>query len=489
MFIRQASEEPVNWDFERDILIVGAGGCGLTAAVTAAERAPELEITVLEKNPAVGGKTKLSSGMIRAAGTKLQKAEGIDDSPESLTDDILAVREDENKSRDRAVISAIAAESGPTIDWLADSIGVDFHLHTGPYGLSENSVYRNHYPVNEVGEVPRNCVTVIDGLESKAASLGVEVLTSTPAHQLVVDGDEVIGVVSKQEPQAEPRMQSRSTFKSKKVLLANDGFGANVDMRNEFFPEIRGLEHWGSHGNTGEAVKWGQALGAQMEEPHYNVISLFTDPDQVWLPVELTREEGAIYVNREGERFVDVSNEIYITISTEVLKQPGKVAYVLFDQNIRDSLRSVKITKNEIENAFDQDVFAESETVEGLATQLGVEPSTLEETVTNVNEAAQSSGGESTGGDEKRVKQTLSPPFYGTRVKPVLIKCKMGLRVNEQAEVLHEDGHSIPNLYAGGNAAMALSGGDELSLTPGTNLMTAFTQGRIMGKSAADSLS
>lgn len=477
MFVKHLDSENVDWDRTVDTAIIGGGGCGLSAAVTASE--PAHDVVVLEKSRRVGGKTRLSTGQIRAAGTRYQTELGVEDSADRLVEDILA---NLGKVRDieREMIKAIADESGDTIEWLTEEIGIEFHLHVGPYEMEGNSVPRTHYPMDENSEVPRTGEPIIEGLRQAAANRGVEILTNTPAQQLIIEDGAVIGVVSKADPEPDPRRQPRLCIRAENVLIACDGFGANYDMRTRYFPETAELEHWGAHGNTGESVRWGEALGAQMETPHYNALPQFTEPDEVWLPIEIIKE-GAVCLNSEGQRFLDVGNEAYFTISKQIVKQPGGIAYLIIDKRIREALRTATLTKNQFKKVLETGVFESGKTIGELADALNIDAENVEAAIETVNADA---AGKSVSAHGRAVKETLSAPFYGTKIRPRLIKCKAGLLVDAKTRVINEDGKPMPNLSAGGNAAMSLTQGDNSVYTPGTNLMTALTQGKIFGRHA-----
>lgn len=472
MLTRNVSEfTRSEWDVETDILIIGAGGAGLTAGLAAAEQ--EVDVRIYEKEDEVGGNTGLATGAFVGADTILQREAGIEDSPEKLLRDIF--RRNERKS-DEALTRRIAEESGPTIDWLIDVMNVQFRLNTGPYRVPGHSVNRSHFPVDEDGQLRRTGSVLIDQLVDAADRRSIDIRTETPIEQLIVDDDgTVVGALTALNVGTSGDA-SRDLIRTKKILLATDGFGANYELRAELIPETLEMEYWGSPGCTGEAIKWGKELGAQVEDISYLAFATVSQPQGVWIPGELVAM-GSLFVNAEAEQFIDTNDVTYPEITAEILDQSGAAAYQLFDRTIYDTIASSEEGSERFSNCVERGVFESAETIRGLAEALGLNPVTLDTTVKEYISDA---------GEEFEERPFSEPPFYGTKIKPTLNQGLGGLKVDRKAQVLRENDEPIPNLFAGGGATTGITGGVTGGYLPGNGLMTALVLGRIMGETAAN---
>lgn len=465
----------ITWDESVDVLVVGGGGCGLTAAVTAA--AADIDVTVLEKQPEFGGNTALSTGGIVAAGSKLQAEHGVEDDPEILAADILEYNEGRG---DPDLIHAIAEESGPTIDWFVEEIGVGFRVTPDSYGIVGHSVDRAHWPVDDGGDISRSGEPIIAGLVAEAEERGVDLRTAEPVDDLVVDGDRVVGVATR--PTLKPYgLAIRRAIRAERIVLATDGFGRNYELRRDRCPETLDMMYWGSAGNEGDTIRWAEELGLEILDVSYLGFPMSSYPEGVWLPGELP-QEGAILVNRNGERFIDAGRARYTEMTYHIMDQPGSVAYVVFDDRMHGAMAESGISSQRFSNCLERDVFETAGDVDGLAERLGLPVEAFRETVAAVNAAA-------TGEDDtefgRAVTETLSPPLYGTMIKPALAETLGGLRVDTDGHVLRDDGSPVDTLFAGGGASRGVTGGTPGGYLPGNGLLVAFNLGRIIGRQAA----
>jgi fumarate reductase flavoprotein subunit len=383
------------------------------------------------------------------------------------------------------LVTTVARESGPTIDWLADDVGVDFELHTGRFEMAGHSVSRTHYPLDDGGEIPRNGVPLVETLEAAAAENGVEVLTRTPMDQLVLDeaDDTVIGALYKEDPDPEPRQQENFSVRAERVLLACDGFGANRELVVELLPELAGLDYWGTRENTGEAVRIARELDLALDVPLFSMHGPFTVPDGVYLQNELVKA-GAIIVNRDAERFIDCGAEPYRVMDIEILEQPDSTGYLVIDRDVVDLFLDEDLTRNQFRHVLDQGVFDVADSVGELAGFYGLDADRLAETIETVNGAIEGQDVEF----GRAFPHELTPPFYAAKIRPMYVKARAGIRVDENVRAKREDGSVVEGLYAGGNAAESLEAGDPNAYIPGMDLMTAYTEGKIAAEHAAASI-
>ena len=414
--------------------------------------------------PKPAGSTALSTGLIPAAGTRFQRALGIEDSPALLAEDIWRKAKG---ATDRAIVDAVARASGPTIEWLADRHGVAFKLVEG-FLYPGHSVLRMHGTPHRTGE------ELESALLAAAARLGVDVVSSAVATDLFVREDGRVVAVGFARPDG-----AKEIVGCEALVLACCGFGGNKEMVRELIPEIADAEFWGHVGNKGDAIIWGKALGAAVADlgsyqGHGAVATPYGNPVNWGL---LTN--GGYQVNTLGARF---SNEVrgYSEQAVEVIAQPGRVAWDVFDEARErpilgfadyDEIRSLGGVKR-------------AESVRALAALMGVLPDALERTNAEVD-ALRASGRADRWGRKFAGTAPLAAPFCAIKVTGALFHTQGGLVIDPAAAVLRPDGTALPNLFAGGGAARGLSGPSNWGYFSGGGLLTATTLGRIAGESAA----
>ena len=482
MFVRSVETELVEWEAEVDLAVVGGGGCGLAAATAAS--AFDCEVLLVEKADEVGGKAEVATGQICGVDTTLQRERGIEDSPEAFYEDLLEQQTEESATQydlNRELITTVAGRSGEALDWLVEDVGADLTLHTGRFEMSGHRVHRTHYPVRDDGVIPRAGKPVTDALAEAARDRGVEIRTGFPCDQLLLDENtgELIGIASKENPTGVPRRQEVHMIRASHVLLACDGFAANAELFADRFPDVAELDYWGTRENTGDAIRMAQELGLELDEPLFDMHGPFTVPDGVYLPNELVKT-GSIIVNKSAERFMDCGNVPYRVMDIHIIEQEDTIGYLIFDQEIVDIFLEEELTRHQFGYLLDEDCFSVTESVAELAAEHGLDEATLAEEIETVNRAAE--------GDPEAVPygrafpHELSAPFYSAKIKPMYVKGRQGIKVNERMQVVREDGSVVENLYAGGNASESLEAGDPNAYIAGMDLMTALTEGYIVGE-------
>ncbi|MEF8857268.1 MAG: FAD-dependent oxidoreductase [Haloplanus sp.] len=456
----------VTFDVETDVLVAGAGGCGLVATLAACE-APDLTVTLLEKSDEVGGNTALSTGMIPAAGTRLQREAGIEETPADMARDILEKNE---YTADEAMVRHLAQESADLIHWLIDDWDISLHL-VDDFKYPKHSEFRMHAPPGRNGEN-----FVAEARDRVEARDNAELLTNTPVTKLVVEDEAVVGVVA-------GAVQSEA-IRAEKVVLATDGFAGNRRMvETHCDEEIANALYFGSDGNTGDGIRWGSALGGDLAcmdayQAHATVVN-----QTGALSTYAIIMNGGILVNEAGERFGNESAG-YSAFAVDVLRQPDGLGYEIFDASIHDQLTG---EFDDFDRAVELGSYTRADSVADLAAELGCDPESTAATVEAYNRAVEAGEPDEVGRTDGR--KPLEAPFYGTKVTGSLFHTQGGLVVDEHARVTREDGSVVDNLYAGGGAAVGVSGHGAGGYLSGNGLTAALGFGRLAGIHARESLS
>lgn len=456
--------DDLSWDIEVDVLVIGAGGCGLVAALAAAQT--DVSVFVVEKEKSAGGNTSLSQAMVPAAGTKAQIEAGFDDSIELMTEDILKKND---YSSDPALTKHVAEEATKLVDWLRDQVGIDLELVT-EFIYPGHSSYRIHANRSRKGEhLINDLVNAANRIEN------LDIAYNAVAKRLVATRAErgVVGV------EVEIEGVGRNLAQAKKVILALNGFGANREMLRKYIPEMADAYYFGHEGNTGEGILWGQVLGAQLEcmaayQSHGSVAyphgTLLT-----WAVISL----GGYQVNLEGKRFVNEYHG-YSEHALDVLKQTKGVAIEIFDQRIYDTV----VEYEDFQKCLRMEAIKKFDSIEALAESFRLPAEQMSLTHKEIQEAAMGKAQDPMG--RKDLKEPLKPPFYGVKVTGALFHTQGGLKVNKRAEVIGLDNRPIPNLYAGGGTACGFSGkSGPKGYLSANGLLAALVIGKIAGEQAA----
>ena len=441
---------------ETDIVIIGAGGAGMAAAIMAHQAG--MNFVILEKMPYVGGNTTKATGGMNAAETHYQKEQGIEDSKALFAADTMKGGHAKN---DPLLVATLANSSAEAIEWL-DSIGADLPKISFSGGASVNRI---HAPADGSGVGNY----LVDRFSAKLAELGVPVMLNTKATELLADTEGKICGVKAEGPDA------FYTFNCKAVILASGGFGANEDMYTQYRPDLKGTVTTNAPGATGDGIVMAQALGADLVD--IGEIQLHPTVEQTtsMLITESVRGDGAILVNQAGVRF---TNELLTrdAVSAAELAQEGQYAYILFDQNLRDHLKA-------IEKYVKADLTKQADTIEGLAEQLGIDPATLAKTLADWNEIVKNQRDTEFGRTTGMNADLTTPPYYAIKIAPGIHNTMGGVKIDVAAQVINTEGKPIPGLFAAGEVTGGVHGGNRLG---GNAVADIVIFGRIAAQSAIE---
>lgn len=449
----------ITFPLTAETLVVGAGACGLTAAL-AAQQAGQAPL-VIERDPVPRGSTALSAGLIPAAGTRFQRAVGIDDGPALFAADIQAKAKGE---ADPAIVDLVTREAGPTVEWLADRYGL-------PFSVVDDFDYPGHRRRRLHGLPSRTGEELLDRLRAATEDQGIDVVYDHAVTTLYADPDGRVRGVGTRAPDG-----SEDRIGCDRLVLACNGFGGNRAMVRAHMPAIGEALYFGHDGNQGDALAWGQALGAATRhlgafQGHGSV----AHPDGILITWGVITE-GGVQVNTQGQRFWDESQG-YSEAARAVLAQPDGIAWDIFDGRIAGIARQF----GDFRQAEAADIFRKAETVDALAAAIGVPADRLAATLDQV---AAAKAGQRTDPFGRAFAGTpqLTPPYWAVRVTGALFHTQGGLAIDAQARVLRADGSGpLPNLFAAGGAACGVSGAGDSGYLSGNGLLTAVVLGRIAG--------
>src|SRR5262245_24784768 len=445
-------------DVDRHIIVIGAGGCGLMAALVAAKKGAR--VLLLEKTDKPGGGTAFSSRGIRAAGSRRQRELKIDDSAALYAQDIL---QRNNGESDAVLTRRLAENSGRVADFLTDEAGIEFQIGEFVFG---HSAQRSHSW--------REDKTVTDFLFAAVErEEKIQVRFATPVLALEQGKDGAVAGVK----------TSDGMLTARKIILASGGFGASAELLSKYIPKAVGIPFPGHHGTTGDGIKMGLAIGAATEnmgalQPY----SAYVGPGKRAVAPEVALS-GEIMVDAAGKRFVD-ETRYPGGLGIKMLDLPGKQAYEIFDARIFRLHRNAPGLRN-LSALVDAGLLLKSETPEELAGKLGIDAEGLRQTVRESNERAARGDKDAFG---RVLPQPLEGPYYGIKVTVALYHTQGGLKVNANGQVLRADGSIIPNLYAGGGVAVGVSGRGLEGYLPGNGLLASLGLGMIAAEHAVASL-
>ena len=489
-----------------DVVVVGAGGAGMTAAITATDAGKK--VIVVESQPIAGGNSVRSTGGMNAAKTPYQdknefaEAAGVEktlataaekyadnatitalaatvksqwdayqanpqgyfDSVELMELDTLIGGKGKNNPE---LVKALAENSAAAIEWLA-SIGADVK-NVGAFGGA--SVKRIHRPVNADGKVTAVGAYIVPILEKNLQDRNVQFLFDTTANEIIMKDGKAVGI------KATGKDGNKVTINAKSVVIATGGFGANAEMVEKYKPELKGFATTNAEGAQGQGIDMATAAGAatvDMDQIQIHPTVHIEEDGNAHLITEGLRGDGAILVNAEGKRFYDeVSTRD--KVSAAIIAQPEKSAWLVVDQSMVDKSA---VIAGYIKSGYT----VTGATYEELAKAMGVDEATFVSTMNTWNQAVEAKS-DAEFNRTSFANPLTAAPYYAIKITPAVHHTMGGIVINPKAEVLNEKGEVISGLFAAGEVTGGVHGANRL----GGNAVADFVVfGRISGQSAAD---
>ena len=450
-----------------DVVVVGAGGAGYAAALTAAEAGKN--VVLLEKLGIVGGDTILSGGAMAVPNNWFQKRDGIEDSVEKMAEDMIVGGDHVG---DPDLVNVICEGAYGAMEWLIFNGGVAWQPYERFFG--GHSVIRSLIPEGNEGS------GIICKLDKRAEGLkNLKVCRNTKADELVQDASgAVVGLKATNTATGETY-----DFKAKAVILAAGGFGSNVEMRMKYNPEMdEKILSTDSVGATGDCHVMAEKIGANLIDMQYIQTYPVCDPETGSLLYvgDVRLESRAIMVNKEGDRFVEELDRRDV-LSNAIVEQTDGKAYMLFNQANADETGLLVTHEDEYENLEARKVIVKGDTLEAVCEPFGVDAAELAKTVEKWNQYCKDGNDPDFNfrGDFNAIE---GGPYYLMAYKPAVHYTMGGLHINTDAQVLDDADAPIPGLYAAGEVAGHKMGTNRLG---SCSMSDIYTFGRIAGKNAA----
>jgi succinate dehydrogenase/fumarate reductase flavoprotein subunit len=458
-----------------DVVVVGAGAAGLTAALTA--RAEGVTVVVAECGSVVGGAARLSAGMVMAADTEVQRRAQLDDSAEDLYHEYMLINQFELQP---GLVRRLAEESSGAIAWLTE-LGVQFSpdvVHGGP-----ELVPRTHVPEG-AGQ------RLVDVLHRQCQEQEIDIALGRRVDRLLVQGDAVAGVAVGDDE-----------LRSGAVVLATGGFGANRSLIDEHLPSLASVGDWvyyiGPEGCRGDALALASAAGAAtvgrdrftaLLVPH-----LDTREFDAWVPAWM------LLVGPDGRRLCDetagygvtcglaigAGGRVFGLFDEQMVSDNGSPELPTFQPKRNGALRPVMIwTTDGIRRLIASGAIVQAESLVDLASRLGLPASATAGTVRRYNEGAALGEDREFDKDARFLRPLEKPPFYGVEVRPAALgTTNYGIQIDDSGRVINEGQSPIRGLFAAGECTGGVLGSRYLS--SGNSLANSFVFGRAAGRTAA----
>lgn len=439
-----------------DVIIIGAGGAGMSAALEA--KANGANPVIFEKMPIAGGNTLKSSSGMNASETKFQKEQGIEDSNDLFYEQTLKGGHDTN---DTKMLRFFVDNSGAAIDWL-DSIGIKLNNITITGGMNEK---RTHRP--EDGSAVGGYL--VNGLLNNIQEQDIPLFVNANVKEITMQDGNVNGVKVVFNDTDEKMITAKA------VIVATGGFGSNQDIISEVRPDLKGLVTTNQVGSTGDGIQMIEKLGGTTVDMDQIQVHPTVQQDKSYLIGEAVRGEGAILVSNEGKRFTnELDTRDHVTAAINTL--PEKSAFLVFDSGVKSRVKAIE--------QYEKMGFVKTgDTIEALAQEMGIPADQLQATLDTWNNSVKDKNDSEFGRTTGMDNDLSAAPYYAIQIAPGIHYTMGGVKINTNTEVLNESGDPIPGLFAAGEVTGGLHGQNRIG---GNSVAEIIIFGRQAGIKAAE---
>lgn len=438
---------------QADIVVIGAGGAGMAAAVQAHDNGVK-KVVIIEKMPMVGGNTIRATGGINAAETPQQAKLGIKDSIEQMYKDTMKGGHNRNNPE---LVKVLCENSNDAVQWLI-KLGGNFN-DVGFMGGATNK--RCHRPTGGAAVGPEVVKTLFNAVEARK----IDLRTDSQVVDLIVKNGAVAGVKVKDEDGKVYEINSKA------VVNAAGGFAGNNAMVSKIIPRLKGFATTNHPGATGDGLLLAEKIGAQLIQMDQIQTHPTVVPNVGEMITEAVRGNGAVLINKEGKRFYN-ELETRDKVSAAILKQKDGVAYLFFDSDMQKSL---KATNNYIKQKY----CLNGATLDEVAGKMGVPADTLKATM-DAWKAGKAANKDAFGRADMP-RDLDKGPFYAILVTPAVHHTMGGIKIDPLTQVYNTKGQVIPGFFAAGEVTGGVHGGNRLG---GNAQADIVTFGRIAGEQA-----
>ncbi len=454
----QAAEaEEVEYVTEADVIVVGAGGAGLTAAITASQEGAS--VILLEKSSTLGGNTLAAANGVNAADSQTQLDDEAYVNVGGSVEGLIEVQSQNDLAREN-LVKVFAENSGEMIDWFTDQ-GVSYTVEISE---DDRNAVQNNYMLQADSD-DSTAVTMINTLKTTLESTDVILYTNMEAYELVVENDAVTGV------KATDANGNDITFSATSVLLTTGGFGQNSELLGEVSPYLANAITDEIAPTTGDGLLMAEAVGAKtVDLDQIQTFPVVISGYGMVTPNKLPGGfgvDGAIYVNQEGERF---TAEAFESVDAVLSQTDGKAYMIFSEEYLNENLQQI----------LDAGFIQSADTAEELAQKLGIDEDAFAQTVSTWNEHIENGTDDEYG---REGGSQLTGKLYGFEFGVGAHYFMGGILINENTQVLDEDENPIQGLYAAGEVTGGFHGSQRVD---GSGLSDSFTFGRIAGKVVAE---
>ena len=475
-------------EFEADVIVIGGGAAGLSAAITAAEKGAQ--VIILEKANTTGGCANMAMGLLGVE-TKLQKERLVDITRERAFEKFMDYT---HWRSDAKLVKKYIDQSAETIEWL-QSMGVEFALPSKYFPGSEATWHIIKPKTGNPGL--RAAATMIKAMTERAEELGVKILLETPVKSLIKDNGEVIGVTANDK---DGELEAYAGA----VIISTGGFGDSPEFIKKYtqYEWGKDLFSYRIPGLTGDGIQMAWDAGAGKDYMDMELV-FFAPNTGGYAPIELPFRQPNLFVNLDGKRFYNeqvVENPVFSV--NAISRQKNRVAFSIIDNktlkkydengldliNVVTSSMDMSYFYQEMEEMIKNgnDVLFIADSIEELAEKTGIDKDGLAATMKNYNEACKTGGDKEFNKNSKYMVPIDGSKFYALKFAPSAYGSLGGIKINHMTQVVTDGIQVIPGLFAAGTDANSVCNPDYVFILPGNTLGFAVNSGRMAGRNAVE---